>query len=363
MRVAARVGGRGSGAGAAIDAIVARRVRRDRPPVLARGIGTLAGMQPEDQRRLLVRLGAALRDIVLANRDAGGVLHTVEGRSVADTIYAIDRAPDDALIGWFEREWPDVEIVSESLDEPVVVGTPEWTVIVDTVDGTRGLMYDKRPAWSLAAVAPVGGRSGDIVATAMTEIPVTKQWASDVLSATRGGGVTGERVDVRSGGAAPLVVTPSAATDLEHAWASFAKFLPHGKALVAQFEERLWAELYAGAPPADLAIFDDQYLATGGQLAELTCGRDRMVGDVRPLAYAALGLDASMSCHPYDICTALVLEEAGGVVTDPWGAPLDLPLDTTTPVSWVGYANRALADRIGPAVHAAVDEIFPTPAA
>ena len=26
----------------------------------------------------------------------------------------------------------------------------------------------------------------------------------------------------------------------------------------------------------------------------------------------------------------------------------DAPLDTTTPVAWAGYANRALADRIGP---------------
>jgi fructose-1,6-bisphosphatase/inositol monophosphatase family enzyme len=315
-------------------------------------------MEPEEQRRRLVRLGADLREIVLANRAEGGALHTVEGRSAADTIYAVDRAPDAALVGWFEREWPNVEIVSESLDEPVTVGTPEWTVIVDTVDGTRGLMYDKRAAWSLAAVAPVGGRSGDIVAAAMTEIPTTKQWASDVLSATRGGGLIAERVDVRTGEAAPLAASPSAATDLEHAWASFSKFLPHGKALVARFEEQLWAELYDGSPPADLAIFDDQYLATGGQLAELICGRDRMVGDLRPLAYAALGMDDAMSCHPYDLCTALVLEEAGGVVTDPWGAPLDLPLDTTTAVSWVGYANRTLADHIAPAVRAAVPTTF-----
>ena len=39
----------------------------------------------------------------------------------------------------------------------------------------------------------------------------------------------------------------------------------------------------------------------------------------------------------------MLLEEAGGVVTDPWGEPLDAPLDTTSPVAWVGYANPALA--------------------
>jgi hypothetical protein len=44
----------------------------------------------------------------------------------------------------------------------------------------------------------------------------------------------------------------------------------------------------------------------------------------------------------------MLLEEAGGVVTDPFGAPLDVPLDTTTSVAWAGYANPVLAARIGP---------------
>ncbi len=272
-----------------------------------------------------MRLGAFLRDTVIEHRAGGAALHTVEGRTAADTIYAIDRAPDDALVSWFEREWPNVELISEGFDEPVAVGVPERTVIVDTVDGTRGLMYDKRAAWSLAAVAPLGGRSGDIVAAAMTEIPTTKQWASDVLSATRGGGVTAERVDVRTRVANALEVAPSAATDLGHGWASFAKFLPHGKALTARFEERLWIELYGDPPPADLAIFDDQYLASGGQLAELICGRDRMIGDLRPLAYAALGVDAAMSCHPYDLCTALGVGGGGRGGDRPVGRAARLP--------------------------------------
>ena len=83
---------------------------------------------------------------------------------------AIDRVADDALLGWFAEHWPDVRVVSEGLDEPVVVGgNAAWTVIVDTIDGTRGLMYDKRAAWCLAAVAPPDGGLADIVAAAMTE--------------------------------------------------------------------------------------------------------------------------------------------------------------------------------------------------
>ena len=43
------------------------------------------------------------------------------------------------------------------------------------------------------------------------------------------------------------------------------------------------------------------------------------------------------------------------MVTDPWGAPLDAPLDTTSPIAWVGYANPALAARIGPVLAAVID--------
>ena len=311
----------------------------------------------DELRRRLVALGRFLRDTVIDSRRGGLDMAAVAGHTTADIIYEIDRATDDALVGWFEREWTGVRIVSEGFDEPLDVGTAGSIVIIDAIDGTRGLMHDKRAAWVLAAVAPLDGRLADISAAAMIEIPTTRQWASDELSATAGGGVTAERSDVRSGGSQPLVVRPSTATTLEHGWASFARFFPPAKPLIAAFEERVWTDVYGDI--AHLPIFDDQYVCTGGQLAELVLGRDRLLGDVRPLAFAQLGLDRSHACHPYDICTALVLTEAGGVLTDPWGDFLDVPLDTTSPVAWVGYANEALAERIGPAVRRAAEVTFP----
>lgn len=45
----------------------------------------------------------------------------------------------------------------------------------------------------------------------------------------------------------------------------------------------------------------------------------------------------------------MLLEEAGGVVEDPvTGKGLRVPLDTTTPVRWAGYANAALARQVRP---------------
>jgi fructose-1,6-bisphosphatase/inositol monophosphatase family enzyme len=300
-------------------------------------------LSAEEARRLLCALGDHVRDLVAGSR--GMTMSEVTGETVADTIYAIDRVADDALLDWFEEHWPDVRVVSEGLDEPVVVGTAvAWTVIVDTIDGTRGLMYDKRPAWCLAAAAPPRGGLADIVAAAMTELPTTKQGAADQLSATRGGGLRAERVGLRGGEREALEVRPSAATDLEHSFSGLAKFFLPGKPALAALEAELFRRLGC------THVFDDEYLSTGGQLHELISGRDRFVADLRPLVQAD-----GLACHPYDVCPALLLEEAGGVVTDPWGGPLAVPLDNVSPVAWVGYANEALAAWIGPVLAELVD--------
>jgi len=299
----------------------------------------------DDARRLLCALGDHVRALVIGAR--GMDMAAIEGETAADTIYAIDKVADDALLRWFEQQWPDVEVISEGLDEAAVVGSdPQWTVIVDTIDGTRGLMYDKRSAWCLAAAAPRGGSLRDITAAAMTELPTVKQGATDQLSSVRGGGVIAERLDLLSGARTPITVRPSSATDLEHGWSAVAKFFLPGKVALAELETELFTRLGARD------VFDDEYVSSGGQLHELITGRDRFVAELRPL----VAPDA-LACHPYDVCTAMVLEEAGGVVTDPWGEPLDAPLDTTSAVAWVGYANPALAARIGPILAELVDDL------
>jgi fructose-1,6-bisphosphatase/inositol monophosphatase family enzyme len=298
---------------------------------------------PAEPRELLCALGDHVRDMVVGAR--GMDMAAVEGRTSADTIYAIDRVADDTLVDWFEANWPDVELVSEGLEAPVVIGDdPPWTVIVDSIDGTRGLMYDKRAAWCLAAVAPRGGSLRDVVAAAMTELPTSKQGLADQLSGVRDTGLVAERVDLRDGSRTALTVQPSTASDLEHGFAAVSKFFVPGKVALAELETALFTRL------GSRDVFDDEYISSGGQLHELIAGHDRFVADLRPLADP----DA-FACHPYDVCTAMLLEEAGGVVTDPHGDPLDVPLDTTTPVAWAGYANAALAARMAPILAELVD--------
>ena len=154
----------------------------------------------------------------------------------------------------------------------------------------------------------------DLVVAAMTELPTSKQWRADQISAVRGtgpGGIVAESVNVLTGERAPLAVRPSRAVDFQHGFASLVKFFPDGKALTAQIEEALWDRLHGRGRAATPVVFDDQYLATGGQIYELLTGRDRMVGDLRPLVLPALGYHGAMTCHPYDICTGFLLTEGG----------------------------------------------------
>ncbi len=299
----------------------------------------------ERLRGLLCEFGVAVRDRVLAARDRPDRAH-VTGETEADVIYGIDRVAESTAVDWIERHWPaeeSIQLVMEGLEAPRTIGAgaPKWTCIVDPIDGTRCLMTDKRSAWVLVGLAPFGGGLEDIAVCAMTELPPTRQGRSDQASAVRGCGVVAASCDLRSGEWLPLKLQPSQATDFRHGFASLAKFFPEGKARIAAVEEQLWHELYGDSRVP--MVFDDQYVSTGGQIYEILAGRDRMVGDIRPYV-----LTHSLACHPYDICTGMLIQEAGAVLEVPTGGPISAPLDTTSAVAWVGYANPTLADLVRP---------------
>ncbi|WP_438481146.1 inositol monophosphatase [Oleiharenicola lentus] len=321
----------------------------------------------EQARRLLCRLQDTIRDAVIAARSHGTArLTRVAAVTAADTIYAIDKISEEAVLAWFEKNWPKrwpVQLVMEGLEEHGDVtfppGTPVkatvWKCIIDPIDGTRCIMYDKRSAWCLAGLAPQRGRKtnlNDIVVAAMTELPTSKGAVADQLSAVRGRGVHAERLDLRTGKRSKFLPRPSQAKDLKHGFASFAKFFPPAKLLMAEVEAKLLVALDAGE-----AVFDDQYPSTGGQLYELLVGHDRFIADVRPWAFGKLGLPAALTCHPYDICVALIAQELGCVITALDGKPLRVPLDTTSPVAWVGYANTSLARSIAPKLRAVLANV------
>lgn len=331
--------------------------------------------QLERARKLLCQLHLSIRDAIISarRRDAGSFAR-VAGVTAADTIYQVDKVSEAAIARWFEQHWPKswpVEIVMEGIEEGEPVTFPRGTpvrrtmfkCILDPIDGTRNLMYDKRSAWVLTGLAPQRGHRTsltDIVVALMTELPTSRQWRADQVSVLRGAGARGivaEAFDLRSGRARKFQPQLSGARDFKHGFASLVRFFPEGKALTAKLEEALWSKLYGGAQTTPL-VFDDQYISTGGQLYELLIGHDRMIGDLRPLVFAKLGIESSLTCHPYDICTELILQEAGGIVERPLGGNLREPLDTTTAVAWIGYANPALAKQVRPILRRLIKEML-----
>ena len=225
-----------------------------------------------------------------------------------------------------------------------------WVIIVDPIDGTRGLMYQKRPAWILTGVAAGPGPCtlADIELAVQTEIPLVKQHLSDEVWAVRGQGASAVRFDRLTGESFPLDLHPSNASTIAHGFATISRFFPGHRAELGAIDDEVVEAVLGPPQPGKAQAFEDQYISTGGQLYELLAGHDRFVADLRPLVDRRRPGGAALCCHPYDLCTELIARELGMSVTDERGRPLRAPLDVTADVAWVGYANRALQARIEP---------------
>src|SRR5581483_1897771 len=256
----------------------------------------------------LATLGERLRDAIVQQRAAGtadeasAIVRQASGAATdsytGDTIYAIDERGEAVLLDYCsswarELERPFI-LVAEGLPgdgrrvwpdgaDPADAAF-EW--IVDPIDGTRCLMYDKRSAWVLAAVAPgqaiLGRRPTleDLAVAVKVEVPTSRARLADLLWAIAGEGAQAQTFDLATGARRPTRLAPSRATTLAHGFAAISKFFPGTKEAAAWIEERLFAEVvgeHAGGAPL---VFDDEYVASGGQLYELMVGHDRFIADL-----------------------------------------------------------------------------------
>lgn len=288
-----------------------------------------------------------------------GSAGTGTGAGAGDTIYAIDRVGEDALVRGLDElaQVDPVCLIAEGISEPLVLprGAREqdcrWRLLVDPLDGTRGLMYQKRSGWILTGVAPNRGaatRLSDIALAVQTEIPLLKQHLSDQLWAVRGEGMNARRWDRLSGTAEPLTLRRSTAGTIAHGYATVVRFFPGARDVLAAIDDEIVRALVKGEP-GRATCFEDQYACTGGELYELSAGHDRYIADLRPLVNPK-----GLCCHPYDLCSVLIATEAGVIIADPAGGPVDAPFDLTTDVAWIGYANPTLRSSIEPVLQGAL---------
>jgi hypothetical protein len=321
----------------------------------------------EEVARRLATVGEIARDHVLneLRRQSSESLSAVAFESAADKIYVIDRSVETALLpALVEHLQPALSfaLICEGVNDEQPLAFPSGTpidecqarLIVDPIDGTRPIMYNKRSAWWLAGLAPNRGDETslqDINLAVQVEIPTTRAALADTLRAIRGRGASGETTNLITGERTSFRPRPSGAATIREGFASVFHPFPGGKEIFAAIEEDLAREIIGGLDASKTAMFDDQYLSTGGQLYELMTGRDRMLLDARGLLYERFrreGKPVGHACHPYDLCTVLIAQEAGVIVTDGRGQSLNAPLDTTTDVSWIGYANEAIRREVEP---------------
>lgn len=314
-----------------------------------------------------------IRDAVVAACEASATtdLAAIAKEEAGDTIYAIDKVSEELLVDFFTKEiavHTPIVLIGEGLEphgkHVLPAGTAEadakWRIIVDPIDGTRGVMYQKRSPWILTGIAPNKGPETnlqDIELAVQTEIPLVKQHLSDMVWAMKGQGVKAERYNRLTGERQTIRLHPSQADTIAHGFAMIARFFPSAREVLAAIDEEIVRGALGPVRPGKTHCFEDQYICTGGQLYELMAGHDRFVADIRPVLEKVLaqrGLALGICCHPYDMCTELIARELGVIVTDVAGQPLRAPLDVDADISWVGYANEAIRTQIEPLLQQAL---------
>lgn len=316
----------------------------------------------------LLELGFAiqrhLHDIVSTNSDRLAMPVGFEG---GDTIFEIDRHVEPIIERAID-EWPSeckpLVLIAEGMADNgrLLFGSSaepaRFRLILDPIDGTRNLMYDKRSAWFIAAVAENRGEQTDLrdtFAAVLVELPTTKQARCDAFIATSKDLTTGIRTHIGGDDPQPRPSRPSKAESLKFGFGQVSSFFPGTMSLAADLVERIAAQTLGPQEPGQAFLFNDQYICTGGQMVELLVGHDRFCCDLRPLFYRILekrtdDVIRGVECHPYDVAGALVAKQAGVVITDGFGGPLQPPLDVRTGVHWCGFGNEVLANLIQPII-------------
>lgn len=324
-------------------------------------------------QQLAVRMRMAARRALLEAIEHGTLDQLARQHSVGagDVTYGIDVPTEAVLDQWLAevaRKTP-ISLLTEDAGwrhrgpngEGRVVelagfdhGGPR--VVVDPIDGTRNLMTDLRSAWSVVALCGPGASEPwmrDVVGGVLSEIPDSRGEEARVFRAARGGRIV--LAHERASDGAWLTRGAWRADEdarADNGYFPFFRYLADMRPAIADIEARFFARLAEHEKSDVRTCYDDQYISNGGQLALLTLGTYRMIADLRQWLAVRRG-KPTMTSKPYDIAGAVFVARAAGcVVTAVGGGELDFPLDTKTPVSFVGWANAATRARLEPHLNA-----------
>jgi len=221
---------------------------------------------------VILALHADVRDEIVAATERHGLDHlsSIDRDDEGDTIYAIDVIAEAVVTRFADTLSRDraFVMVAEGLAGGRRIypsgadgASADCWIIVDPIDGTRGLMYQKRSAWILTGVAPNRGpRTSlrDIELAVQTEIPLVKQHLSDQVWAMRGSGSHARRHNRLTGERLPIRLRPSAAKSIAHGYATIARFFPSARDELAAIDEAIVHGALGAHASGKAHCFEDQ---------------------------------------------------------------------------------------------------------
>jgi myo-inositol-1(or 4)-monophosphatase len=290
----------------------------------------------------LVRdLSLALREKVVPMLGShAGRAHAGELSAGGDVTFRIDEEAEALLETWLAERAPDVAFYSE--DRGLVLpgrGEASEVLVVDPIDGTRPAMAGLESCCVSVAAAPLrdGVTMGDVSVACVVEIP-----SGTVFLAERGGGIV-EGPPVRL----------SANERIDRMFWTYGFRGRPARPTIEVIGDLIDRSSVGGASfELGSAAFDMTRIVTGQLDCYVEAG-PRLVADVPGMEaeFRRIGGGELLNNSPYDLAAAaLVLEEAGAIVTDAYGEALSgrplLGSGGEYQMSIVCAANRKLHEAV-----------------
>jgi myo-inositol-1(or 4)-monophosphatase len=274
---------------------------------------TAADISGEAGRELVLELALSLRERVLpALGSHAGREHTGDGEG-GDVTFAVDEWAEEELERFIAERAPRVAFYSEDRG---LVAAPDAThvLVVDPIDGTRPAMAGFESACVAVALAPLGGGEptmADVELACVAEIK-----SGEVFVAARGAGVVKH--------SRPVAL--SRATEVSRMfWAYGFRGRPVRPTVEVLGDLIDASSVGGGTFELGSQAFAMTRIITGQLDAVIEVG-SRLIDDVPGLRqeFERVGGGQVLNNSPYDLAAPwLCLKEAGGIISDGWGEPLD----------------------------------------
>jgi myo-inositol-1(or 4)-monophosphatase len=311
----------------------------------------MSPLVPTDRRSALVlEVALHLRDRVLPELGS----HAGRARSGAaaggDVTFAVDRLAEAALDEFIAERAPSVAFYSEDRG---LIAPPDATdvLVVDPIDGTRPAMAGLESSCVAVALAPLGDGQptmADLEIGCVAEIK-----SGDWYLAARGSGVRGTR---------PVAL--SSTTDARRMFWGYGLRGRPARPTVEVLGDLIDASSVSGGL-FDLGsqAFAMTRVLTGQFDAVIEVG-SRLIDEVPGMReeFERIGGGHVLNNSPYDLAAPwLCLREAGAIVSDGWGRPLDSHLLLGSghefQMSSISAANAALHAKLVHEIDAGIERL------